>query len=82
MRVQGTRGVLSATVGVQDAAAVSGGGSAGTGRGAGSQSTLLTGQVTAGTFPASTGLAVVADLTSIGGSATQSFTDGGGGGMF
>jgi hypothetical protein len=40
-------------------------------------STLLTVAVTPGTNPASTGLAVAADLTSIGGSATQQFFDDG-----
>jgi len=40
-------------------------------------STLLTVAVTPGTNPASTGLGVTADLTSIGGSATQQFLDDG-----
>ncbi|MCU1235317.1 MAG: hypothetical protein JWP63_3284, partial [Candidatus Solibacter sp.] len=40
-------------------------------------STLLTVAVTSGTNPASTGLAVTADLTTIGGSATQQFFDDG-----
>ena len=40
-------------------------------------STLLTVTVTPGTNPASTGIAVRADLTSIGGSATQAFFDDG-----
>lgn len=40
-------------------------------------STLLTVSVTPGTNPASTGLAVTADLTAIGGSATQQFYDDG-----
>lgn len=40
-------------------------------------STLLTVAVTPGTNPASTGLGVTADLTSIGGSATQQFFDDG-----
>ena len=40
-------------------------------------SALLTVAVTPGTNPASTGLAVAADLTSIGGSATQQFFDDG-----
>jgi DNA/RNA endonuclease G (NUC1) len=40
-------------------------------------STLLTANVTPGTNPASTGLAVVADLSSIGGSASQSFSGSG-----
>ena len=40
-------------------------------------STLLTVTVTPGTNPASTGLAVTGDLTSIGGSATQQFFDNG-----
>ncbi len=39
--------------------------------------TLLTVTVVPGTNPSSTGLGVVADLTSIGGSASQSFTDSG-----
>ncbi|HKQ08912.1 MAG TPA: C25 family cysteine peptidase [Blastocatellia bacterium] len=39
--------------------------------------TLLTVTVTPGSGPASTGLAVTADLTSIGGSATQAFLDDG-----
>lgn len=41
------------------------------------QNTLLTVAVTPGTNPASTGLAVVVDLSSIGGSAAQSFFDDG-----
>ena len=40
-------------------------------------STLLTVTVTPGTFPPSTGLAVVGDLSTIGGSATQTFFDDG-----
>jgi predicted extracellular nuclease len=40
-------------------------------------STLLTVTVTPGTFPPSTGLAVTGDLSSIGGSATQTFFDDG-----
>jgi len=43
-------------------------------------STLLTVQVTPGTNPASTGLAVTGDLSAIGGSATQAFVDDGTGG--
>jgi hypothetical protein len=43
------------------------------------QSTLLTVATTAGTNPTSTGITVTADLSSIGGSATQAFTDNGGG---
>lgn len=43
-------------------------------------STLLTVTTTAGTHPVSTGLAVVADLSSIGGSAAQAFVDNGTGG--
>ena len=43
-------------------------------------STLLTVDVEGGTNPASTGLAVSADLSSIGGSAAQSFVDNGTGG--
>jgi YVTN family beta-propeller protein len=39
--------------------------------------TLLTVTVTPGTYPDSTGLAVVCDLSSIGGSATQAFYDNG-----
>jgi len=40
-------------------------------------STLLTGTVTPGTIPTSTGLTVTGNLTSIGGSATQTFYDDG-----
>ena len=43
-------------------------------------STLLTVAVTPGTNPTSTGIAVSCDLSAIGGSATQSFLDGGVGG--
>jgi autotransporter-associated beta strand protein len=43
-------------------------------------STLLTVTVTPGTFPTSTGLAVSADLSSIGGSSSQAFLDNGTGG--
>jgi hypothetical protein len=46
---------------------------------AATESTTLTVTVTPGTNPASTVLAVSADLTSIGGSATQAFTDNGDG---
>ncbi|MFN8480934.1 MAG: ExeM/NucH family extracellular endonuclease, partial [Kouleothrix sp.] len=42
-------------------------------------STTLTVVVTAGTNPTSTGLAVTADLTAIGGAANQAFTDNGSG---
>ncbi|HTQ30818.1 MAG TPA: DNRLRE domain-containing protein [Opitutaceae bacterium] len=42
------------------------------------QNVLLTVTVTPGTNPASTGLAVTGDLSSIGGSATQAFTPGAG----
>jgi hypothetical protein len=43
-------------------------------------SVLITGTVTPGTNPTSTGLAVTGDLTSIGGSASQAFNDNGTGG--
>jgi len=46
------------------------------------EQTLLGVTVTPGSNPPSTGLTVVADLSAIGGSATQAFDDGGGDGTF
>jgi len=78
-QVTATAGLQSAVFDLSNATALSGSDISGNPAVAQTQSALLTVQVTAGTFPDSTGIAVTGDLSDIGGSATQAFTDNGDG---